>query len=68
MRSELNAYDHLADKLRKGDSSVLEVLKNPFHSLQLPLSQKQSYRTTIESRIQKVLLVFGGKRERLEGV
>ena len=68
MRSELNAYDHLADKLEKGDSSVLEVLKNPFHSLQLPLSQKQSYRTTIESRIQKVLLVFGGKRERLEGV
>ena len=44
------------------------MLKNPFHSLQLPLSQKQSYRTTIESRIQKVLLVFGGKRERLEGV
>ena len=65
MRSELNAYDDLAEKLEKGDSSVLEVLKNPFHSLQLPISQKQSYRTTIESRIQKVLLVFGGKRERL---
>jgi len=68
MRSELNAYEDLAEKLEKGDSSVLEVLKNPFHSLQLPISQKQSYRTTIESRIQKVLLVFGGKREHLEGV
>ena len=68
MRTELNGYDHLANKLQNGDPSVLEVLTNPFHNLQLPLSQKQSYRTTIESRIQKVLLVFGGKRERLEGV
>ena len=68
MRTELNGYDHLADKLQNGDTSVLEVLTNPFHNLQLPLSQKQSYRTTIDSRIQKVLLVFGGKRERLEGI
>ena len=68
IRSDLEGYDNLAKRLENGDRSVLDILHNPFHNLQLPISQKQSYRTTIESRIQKVLLVFGGTRERMEGV
>tara|TARA_Y100000589_G_scaffold286482_1_gene286617 strand:- start:3058 stop:4062 length:1005 start_codon:yes stop_codon:yes gene_type:complete len=68
IRYDLEGYDNLARRLENDDRNVLEILQNPFHTLQLKTSQKKSYRTTIESRIRKVLLVFGGTRERLEGI
>lgn len=68
IRAELRGYEHVSQRLEQGDSRVLEILRNPFHTLQLPVSEKQSYRTTIESGIQKVLLIFGGTREKMEGV
>ncbi len=67
MREELHGYETLADELEKGNLEVLNVLKNPFHEMLLTSSEKKSYMTTIESGVQKVLLVFGGTQERMEG-
>ena len=68
IKEEIRGYDEIVDRLKNNDVKALEVLKNPFHQLDLEMSQDYTYSTTIESRIQKVLLVFGGTRERMQGV
>ena len=68
IKEEIHGYDEIVDRLENNDVKALEILRNPFHQLELATSQNYTYSTTIESRIQKVLLVFGGTRERMQGV
>lgn len=62
LKSELSGYSSIGSQLKTDFKSARQILENPFHSLQFE-SKNLSYTTTITTRLQRILMVFGGSSE-----
>lgn len=62
LEAEIVGFSTIGDLLQTDFSSAQKILEYPFHALQLK-SKNLSYVTTVTTRLQKILMVFGGSSE-----
>ena len=71
LKREVKGFDRVSKALESENAVIqkqaLKALLNPFYEIIPTESQNYSFATTIKSSVQKVLLVFGGTTETMEG-